>query len=142
MSLSSSGGWWIRSPRCEHRSCAASTSSGVVDLEGQMLEPDAVVAMIAAVGGTKAEPFVSEAHIDDLLGAPVGRIALFLLQPQGSQEVGVERERTIDVADGEVDVLNSAAGHPSYSRAAASRAFERSRKSSCRTTRPRRIVKS
>jgi hypothetical protein len=83
-----------------------------VDLERQVLEPDAVVAMGATVGGTKAEPFVSEAQIDDLLGAPVGRIALFLLQPQGSQEVHVEGERTIDVADGEVDVLNSAAGHP------------------------------
>ena len=82
-----------------------------VDLERQVFEPDAVVAMGAAVGGTKAEPFVTEAQIDDLLGAPVGRIALFLLQAQGSQEVQVEGQRAIDVADGEVDVLNSAAGH-------------------------------
>jgi len=35
-----------------------------VDLERQVFEPDAVVAMGAAVGGTKAEPFVTEAQID------------------------------------------------------------------------------
>ena len=58
MSLSCSGGWWIRSPRRE-----------------------------------LAEPFVSEAQIDDLLAAPV------------------EGERAIDVADGDVDVLDSSAGH-------------------------------
>jgi hypothetical protein len=83
-----------------------------VDLERQVFEPDAVVAMCAAVGGTEPDPFVSEAQIDDLLGAPVGRIALLLLQAKGPQEVHVERERPIDIADGEVDVLNSAAGHP------------------------------
>jgi hypothetical protein len=31
-----------------------------VDLERQVLLPDAVVAMAATVGGTKAQPFVSE----------------------------------------------------------------------------------
>src|SRR5829696_2167282 len=83
-----------------------------VDLEREVLEPHAVIAMRAGVGGTKAEPFVSEAQIDDLLGAPVGRIAFLLLQPERSQEVHVEGERTIDVAHRKVNVLNSAAGHP------------------------------
>jgi hypothetical protein len=41
-----------------------------------VFEPDVVGAMGAAVGGAKAEPFVSEVQIDDLLGAPVGRVAL------------------------------------------------------------------
>src|SRR5215207_1408536 len=47
-----------------------------VDLARQVFESHAVVAMGTAVGGTKAEPFVSEAQIDDLLAAAVGRIAL------------------------------------------------------------------
>jgi hypothetical protein len=83
-----------------------------VHLERQMLEPDAVVAMRTTVGGTKAEPFVPEAQVDDLLGAPVGRIALFLLQTQRSQEIQVEGERTLDVADRKVDVLNPTTRHP------------------------------
>jgi hypothetical protein len=47
-----------------------------VDLERQVFEPDVVVAMATTVGRTKAERFVSEAQIDDLLGAAVRRIAL------------------------------------------------------------------
>src|SRR4051794_31066705 len=46
----------------------------------------------------EAEPLVTEAHIDDLLGTAVGRIALFVLQAQRPQEIQVEGERTIDVA--------------------------------------------
>ena len=44
----------------------------VVDVEGEVLDPDLVVAMLAAVGGPEADVLLAELKIDNVLAAAVG----------------------------------------------------------------------
>jgi hypothetical protein len=75
-----------------------------------VLDPDAVVPMLAAVRTRQAEELVAVAEVHDLLGAPVGRVARVLLEAERAEKPQIEGDRPVDVADGEVDVMAPRAG--------------------------------
>jgi hypothetical protein len=78
-----------------------------VDDEREVLDADVVVAMRAAVGGPEAEGLAAaDAEVDDLLGAAIRREAEQLLDAERTEDGEVERERALDVGDGEVDVVD------------------------------------
>src|SRR5688500_2877775 len=58
----------------------------LLDIEGKVLHPDVVVAVLAAVGLAETEVLVAEREVDDLLGAAVSREAPGLLQPEGTEQ--------------------------------------------------------
>ena len=84
-----------------------------LDLEGEVLDSDVVVGVGAAVGRAQPNPsaVVCVNQLDDLLGAAVGRIADLLGQPERSQKIEVERQRCVDVGNGEVDVVDASRSH-------------------------------
>ncbi len=78
-----------------------------VDDEREVLDADLVVAMRAAVGGSEAEGLAAaDAEVDDLLGAAIRREPEQLLDAERTEDGEVERERALDVGDGEVDVVD------------------------------------
>jgi hypothetical protein len=101
--------------------CAASEASLVggvhfipaLDLEGEMLDTDVVVTVGAAVGRAQPNPsaVVRVDQVDDLLGAAIGGIAELLGQPERPQKVEVEGQRSVDIGNGEVDVMDASGCH-------------------------------
>jgi hypothetical protein len=81
-----------------------------VDPEGDVLDPDVVVAVLAPVGRPQADQLVAELQVDDLLGAAVARIALGLHEPERREHGHVEGERPLHVGDGQVEVMIPRAG--------------------------------
>ena len=83
------------------------------DLKGEMLDTDVVVAVGAAIGRAQPNPsaVVRVNQVDDLLGAAVGGIANRLGQPERPQQVEVERQRRVDVGNGEIDVMDASRCH-------------------------------
>jgi hypothetical protein len=78
-----------------------------VDDEREVLDADLVVAMRAAVGGPEAEGLAAaDAEVDDLLAAAIRREAEQLLDAERTEDGEVERERALDVGDGEVDMVD------------------------------------
>jgi hypothetical protein len=75
-----------------------------VDLEGEVLDADVVVAVSATVGWTQAETTVTDCSwarkVDDLLRAPVGRIPDLLDPSERPEQVEVEGKRPLNVGDG------------------------------------------
>ena len=84
-----------------------------LDLEGEMLDADVVVAVGATVGWTQAETTVTDRSwsrkVHDLLRAPVGRIPDLLGPSERPEQVEVEGERPLNVGDREIDVVYSRA---------------------------------
>ena len=80
-----------------------------VNLEGEVLNADVVVAVSATVGWTQAETAVTDGswprQVDDLLRAPVGRIPDLLDPSERPEQVEVEGERALNVGDREIDVM-------------------------------------
>src|SRR5512143_3604053 len=133
-----------------------------VNLEGDVLDADVVVAVGAAVGWTQAETTVtdfSSHEVDDLLRASVGRIPDPLRPSERPEQVEIEGERPLNVGDGELDVMDALGWHDSrggcvrptlskprlsslaYSRSpAAPRASDLSKYSAMRATLPLRMV--
>ena len=70
-----------------------------IDLDGDVLDADAVVLMPSAVRRAYAEGGAAVTEVDDLLGAPVGRVADVLRPPERPQQLEIERDRLLDVAD-------------------------------------------
>ena len=77
-----------------------------VDGEGDVLDPDVVVPVLAAVGRTEAEELVADDEVRNLLGAAVGRVADDLRDAERPEQLVVEGEGSLDVADGKVDVVD------------------------------------
>jgi hypothetical protein len=78
-----------------------------VNLAGDVLDADVVVAVGAAVGWTQAKTTVtdfSSHEIDDLLRASVGRIPDPLRPSERPEQVEIEGERPLNVGHGEIDV--------------------------------------
>jgi hypothetical protein len=78
--------------------------------EGDVLDSDVVVAMLAPIGGTQAELLAAEVEVDDLLGTSVTRIATVLGEAQWPEETGVEVDRPCDVADRQIDMMDPTSG--------------------------------
>src|ERR1700733_1967672 len=79
-----------------------------IDVEGEVLQADLVVAGTSAVGGAQPEVLVllPDAEIDHLLRAAVGGEPLPLTQSERSEYGQIERQRSLHIADGEVDMLD------------------------------------
>ncbi len=87
-----------------------------VDLEGDVLNADVVVAVGATVCWTQADTTVADvfAHeVDDVLRASVGRIPDLLGPSERPEKVAIEGERPLNVRDGEINVVNAACWHQS-----------------------------
>ena len=65
---------------------------GTLDEEGEVLDPNVVVVMLAAVGAAETEHLASGVEIDNLLGPTIGRGALGLAQAQWPEDLEVEGE--------------------------------------------------
>jgi hypothetical protein len=80
-----------------------------VDLERKVLDSYRVVPVISTVGRSYPEhrPTRRILQVDDFLRSSVGRKTHLLRPPERSQEGEVERERSLDVGDGEIDVVDS-----------------------------------
>ena len=76
-----------------------------------MLDPDVVVVVFAAVGGSEVEVLLADSHARDLLGASVGRIALDLRHAEGAEQCQIELEGAFDVVDREVNVVDGTNRH-------------------------------
>jgi hypothetical protein len=81
-----------------------------VDLERDVLDTDVVVAVLAAIGRSQPEVLLAELEVDDFFGAAVSLLADVFFQPERCQELRVESQRALDVADAEIDVLDAAPG--------------------------------
>jgi hypothetical protein len=66
----------------------------LVDLEGEVLDPDAVVPVLATIGwaDTKSAPAHRVLQVDDLLGAAIGGISHPVGPPERVEQVGVESQ--------------------------------------------------
>jgi hypothetical protein len=86
-----------------------------VNLEGEVLDADVVVAVSATVGWTQAETTVMECSlsrkVDDLLGASVGRIPDLLGPAERAEQIEIKSERPLNVGDGKIDVVYSSRWH-------------------------------
>jgi hypothetical protein len=81
-----------------------------VDLERDVLDADVVVAVVAAIGRSQPEVLLAELEVDDFFGAAVSLLADVFFQPERCQELRIESQRALDVADAEIDVLDAAPG--------------------------------
>src|SRR3954451_11369653 len=106
MSLSSSGGRWMVTPMSTGEAVGRIHVLALLDVEGQVLHTDAVVAVLAGVGRAEPEVLVAEPEVDDLLGPAVGREPPRLPHPERAEQRHVERERSLDVTHREIDVVN------------------------------------
>jgi hypothetical protein len=79
-----------------------------VDVEGQVLEPDLVVAMLTTVRGPQAELLiaVSQLEVHDFFGATVGGKALPFVQSNRSEHREIEGERALPVRHGQIDMVD------------------------------------
>ena len=88
-----------------------------VNLEGEVLDADVVVAVGATVGWTQAETTVTDASlshkIDDVLRASVGRIPDLLGPSERPEQVAIEGKRPLNVGDGKIDVVDALCRHGS-----------------------------
>ena len=82
-----------------------------VDLEGDVLDADLVVAVGAAIRRPDPDPRVPELEVDDLLGPSVGVEPRVLAEAERAEDGVVEGQRSIDVGDGQVHVLDPDTGH-------------------------------
>jgi hypothetical protein len=80
------------------------------DLEGEVLDPYAVVGVLTAVRRSKPKVLLAEAKVDDLLRAAVTRDAEVLLEAERPEDAEVEGEGAADVTNADVDVLDSPRG--------------------------------
>jgi hypothetical protein len=80
-----------------------------LDLEREMLDSYVVVVVPAAVGRSQSQVRAPPecAEIDDLLGSAVGGIAGELAPSERSQQGEVELQRSRDIGDREVDVMDA-----------------------------------
>lgn len=80
-----------------------------VNLEGEVLDADVVVAVRATVGWTQTDTPVttgSLSHkVDDLLRASVRRIPDLLGPSERPEQVEIEGERPLNVGDRKIDVV-------------------------------------
>lgn len=91
-----------------------------VNLEGEVLDSHPVVAMRAAIRPADSEhrgvragsscPCLRVLEIHDLLGSSVARIPDTLFPAEWAEEVEIEGEGSLDVGDGQVDVMDSSRG--------------------------------
>src|SRR5687768_16880588 len=103
MSLSASGGWWTFAPHLEAALVGLVHLLTRADEHREVLQAHAVVAVLSPVRGPQPQLRHAEAHVDDLLGAAVARIAGDLREPERAEQAAVELERALDVADRQVD---------------------------------------
>ena len=94
MSRSSSGGKWISGADVEAALIGGVRLLPSVDVEGEVLDADVVVLVSTAVRLPEPQVPVADAEVDDLLIAPVGRIAHFLVQA-GLVRARPDRRRAI-----------------------------------------------
>jgi hypothetical protein len=98
--------------------CAAGNAAGVrlvdlltsVNLEGEVLDADAVVPVDATVGCTQAKTTITDfsaREVDDLLRSSVGRIPDLLGPSERSEQVEIEGERSLNIGDRKIDVMYS-----------------------------------
>jgi hypothetical protein len=87
-----------------------------VNLEGEVLDADVVVAMAATVGWTQADTVKgSLSHkVDDLLRASVGRIPPLLGPSERPEQIEIEGKRPLNVSDRKIDVVYSSRWHGSF----------------------------
>src|SRR5688572_19865385 len=78
----------------------------LLDIEGKVLHPDVVVAVLAAVGLAETEVLVAEREVDDLLGAAVGGEPPRLPHPERTEQPQIKSERALDVTHREIDVVD------------------------------------
>jgi hypothetical protein len=82
-----------------------------VDVERQVLDANVVVVVLPAVRRPEAQQGVAEAEVDDLFGAAVTRVALELLEARRPEHGEIEGKRPLDIAHGEINVVNPAGRH-------------------------------
>jgi hypothetical protein len=81
-----------------------------VNLEGEVLDADVVVAVSSTVGWTQPDTTITRflSHeVDDLLRAPVGRIPDLLGPSERPEQLEVEGKRPLNVGDRKIDVMDS-----------------------------------
>jgi hypothetical protein len=86
-----------------------------VNLEGEVLDADVVVAVGTTVGWTQAETTVTDCSwsrkVDDLLRTSVGGIPDLLDPAERPEQVEIEGEGPLNVGDGQIDVMDSSRCH-------------------------------
>ena len=86
-----------------------------VNLEGEVLDADVVVAVSATVGWTQAETTVTDCSwsrkVDDFLRTSVGRIPDLFDPPERAEQVEIEGEGPLNVGDGQIEVMDSSRWH-------------------------------
>jgi len=78
------------------------------NLEGEVLDPDLVLVVLAGVRRAEPKVLLAEAKVNNLLRAAVARDADVLLEAERPKNLKVESEGAPDVADAEIDVLDPA----------------------------------
>ena len=81
----------------------------------EALQADVVVRVVAAVGRAQPEVLLAEAEVDDVLRTAVAGEEDVSLEPERAEDLEVERDRALDVADAEVDVLDRGRRHAAES---------------------------
>jgi hypothetical protein len=78
-----------------------------------MLDSDAVVAVLTAVGGSEAEHRAADRilEVHHLLGSSIGGVPHALSPTQRSEQIEIEGERPSNVGDRKIDVVYSPRWH-------------------------------
>jgi hypothetical protein len=100
-------------PAERQRVYASSTSSRFIDLEGEVLYPNLVITVSAAVGRPDPEhrACARVPQIHNLLGPSVGRVLIARKPSKRAEEIEVEGQRPFDVTDGEINVVYASCGN-------------------------------
>jgi len=81
------------------------------DEDREVLQADAVVAVLATVRRPQPELRYADTQVDNLLATAVARIARSLREPERAEHATVELERALDVADRKIDVVQAGDRH-------------------------------
>lgn len=83
----------------------------IVDLEGEVLDPHLVVPVDTAVCAAQPKTLHAVFELDDLFSASVRQAPVLLLESELPEKPVVEGERSLDVSDRQVYVLDPSRRH-------------------------------
>ena len=83
----------------------------IVHLEGEVLDSHLIVPVDTAVRGAQPEALHAVLEVDDIFGSSIREVPELLLEPERPKDAVVESQRSLDVSDSQVNVLNPSARH-------------------------------